>query len=306
MRRPWPALGRSATGKIKEFKRLSIWAWPSGTGTGAFFSFVLSDTVFSLAVHELWLQVIIRVRKYIISRIDTDMWEYFKCLFVLHEIKKIISQLCQMQVNKSFRRIPVCYKDRPLLGWHTFMHYSVEFHPGIIFCFYILLMKFDIYISNNLAMTAFHWRFTPALSSLYVCVWDVNEGKTILGHTVVQIVAGLLLMRTWFDTGPVLVGFVVAEVTIRQFSLTGFRVSPVSIIPPMPHIHSSIYHQRCIMFFSQHFSFPCQYHSTNAPYSFIHLPPTLYNVFLPALQFPLSVSFHQCSILIHSPTTNAV
>ena len=52
------------------------------------------------------------------------------------------------------------------------------------------------------------------------------------------------------------------------------------------------------MFFSQHFSFPCQYHSTSAPYSFIHLPPTLYNVFLPALQFPLSVSFHQCSILI--------
>jgi hypothetical protein len=78
---------------------------------------------------------------------------------------------------------------------------------------------------------------------------------------------------------------------------------------------------------------PCQYHSTNAPYSFIHLPPTLYNVFLPVLQFspvsiippmlhthsfiyhrrcimyfsqyfsfPLSVSFHQCSIHIH-PTT---
>jgi hypothetical protein len=33
---------------------------------------------------------------------------------------------------------------------------------------------------------------------------------------------------------------------------------------------------------------PCQYHSTNVPYSFIHLPPTLYNVFLPVLQFPLS------------------
>ena len=72
-------------------------------------------------------------------------------------------------------------------------------------------------------------------------------------------------------------------------------VSPVSIIPPMLHTHSSIYHPRCIMFFSQHFSFPCQYHSTNAPYSFIHLPPTLYNVFLPALQFPLSVSFQHCS-----------
>ena len=31
--------------------------------------------------------------------------------------------------------------------------------------------------------------------------------------------------------------------------------------------------------------FPCQYHSTIAPYSFIHLPPMLYNVFLPVLQF---------------------
>ena len=66
----------------------------------------------------------------------------------------------------------------------------------------------------------------------------------------------------------------------------------------MLHTHSFIYHRRCIMFFSQYCSFPCQYHSTNAPYSFIHLPPTLYNVFLPVLQFPLSVSFHQCSILI--------
>ena len=72
----------------------------------------------------------------------------------------------------------------------------------------------------------------------------------------------------------------------------------------MLHTHSSIYHQRCTMFFSQHFSFPCQYHSTNAPHSFIHLPPTLYNVFLPALQFPLSVSFHQCSILIHFQQRN--
>jgi hypothetical protein len=63
-------------------------------------------------------------------------------------------------------------------------------------------------------------------------------------------------------------------------------VSPVSIIPPLLHTHSDIYHQRCIMLLSQYFSFPCQYHSTNAPYSFIHLPPTLYNVSLPVLQFP--------------------
>ena len=44
------------------------------------------------------------------------------------------------------------------------------------------------------------------------------------------------------------------------------------------------------MFFFQYFSFPCQYHSTIAPYSFTHLPPTLYNVFLPVLQFsPVSI-----------------
>ena len=72
----------------------------------------------------------------------------------------------------------------------------------------------------------------------------------------------------------------------------------------MLHTHSFIYHRCCIMFFSLYFIFPCQYHSTNAPYSFIHLPPTLYNVFLPALQFPLSVSFHQLSILIHSSFTD--
>ena len=41
--------------------------------------------------------------------------------------------------------------------------------------------------------------------------------------------------------------------------------------------------------------FPCQYHSTNAPYPFIHLPPTLYNVSLPVLQFSLSIPFHQFS-----------
>ena len=44
-------------------------------------------------------------------------------------------------------------------------------------------------------------------------------------------------------------------------------VSPVIVIPPLLHTHPSIYHPRCIMFFSQYFSFPCHYHSTIAPYS---------------------------------------
>ena len=87
---------------------------------------------------------------------------------------------------------------------------------------------------------------------------------------------------------------------------TIIQFSPVSIIPPLLHTHSFIYHTRCIMFFSQYFRFPCQYHSTIAPYPFIYLPPTLYNIFLPVLQFPLSVSFHQCSIPIHPSTTHTV
>ena len=125
--------------------------------------------------------------------------------------------------------------------------------------------------------------------------------------------------------------------TLYNVSLPVLQFYPVSIIPPMLHTHSFIYHPHCIMFYSQYFSFPCQHHSTNAPYSFIHLPPTLYNVSLPVLQFPpvsiippmlhthpfiyhphcimflsqyfsftLSVSFHHCSILIHPSTTHTV
>ena len=51
-------------------------------------------------------------------------------------------------------------------------------------------------------------------------------------------------------------------------------------------------------FFPRTSRFPCQYHSTIAPYSFIHLPPTMYNVFLPALQF--SPVYHSTIVPYHS------
>jgi len=54
------------------------------------------------------------------------------------------------------------------------------------------------------------------------------------------------------------------------------QFSPVSIIPPMLHTHSFTYHPHYIMFLSQYFS------------------------------FHLSVSFHQCSIPIHSTTTHTI
>ena len=61
---------------------------------------------------------------------------------------------------------------------------------------------------------------------------------------------------------------------------------------------------RVSTFFSNYFSFPRQYHSTKATYSFIYHPRCIM-FFSQYFSFPLSVSFHQCSILIHSSTTHA-
>ena len=52
------------------------------------------------------------------------------------------------------------------------------------------------------------------------------------------------------------------------------------------------------MFLSQYFSFLCQYHSTIVPYSSIHLPPTLYNVFLSVFR-PSPVSIIPPILLAH-------
>jgi len=108
--------------------------------------------------------------------------------------------------------------------------------------------------------------------------------------------------------------------------------SPVNNIPlTLQRNNSPTTHSQ--FFFSQHFSFPCQYQSTNAPYTFIYLRAVIYNVslqgiflsvpihkssiriYLPTTQnvkylspsnFPLSVFFHQRSIHIHSHFTQAV
>jgi len=70
--------------------------------------------------------------------------------------------------------------------------------------------------------------------------------------------------------------FIHLQATLYTVFLPLLQFSPVSIIPPMLQNYSSIYHPRCIMFHSQHFT------------------------------FPLSVSFTYCSILIHTSTTYTV
>ena len=90
------------------------------------------------------------------------------------------------------------------------------------------------------------------------------------------LVAGLLCQEPGFEGGPSRLGFEKDKVVLRQVFLSVLQFSPVSIIPPLLHIHSFIYHRHCIMFFSRYFS------------------------------FSLSVSFHHCSILIHPSATHVV
>ena len=77
----------------------------------------------------------------------------------------------------------------------------------------------------------------------------------------------LFTRRPGIDPRPVRLRLVLSNVTLGQLFLPVLQFSPVSIIPPLLHTHSSIYHPHYIIFFSQYFIFPCQYHSTTAPYS---------------------------------------
>jgi len=117
--------------------------------------------------------------------------------------------------------------------------------------------------------------------------------------TLRQFVDGFSRQKPWFILRQVHEGSTVYEVALGFLFLPVIQISPISIIPPLLYTHSFTYHPRCIVFFSQSFSSPYLYHSTIAPKSFIHLPTTLKNAFLPVFQFSLSVSFHHCSILIH-------
>jgi hypothetical protein len=59
---------------------------------------------------------------------------------------------------------------------------------------------------------------------------------------------GLSPQRLGFNLRPVHVGFVMKNVALVQVCLSELRFSPVSIIPPLLHIHVSlVYHRRYII-----------------------------------------------------------
>ena len=76
----------------------------------------------------------------------------------------------------------------------------------------------------------------------------ILEFKRKMPPWVRRLVAGLAPRRTAFDTDLVHADFVVNKVALRQALPRVLRSPPASSIPPMLHTHSSIYHQRYIMF----------------------------------------------------------
>jgi hypothetical protein len=155
-----------------------------------------------------------------------------------------------------------------------------------------------LYVPPGVGATFTNSTFCP--HSVFMCFVWISEQTAIIS---LYSINSLVFIT---ETESVYCAVRTGSLYIIQLHFTSSWFPPVSIIPPLLHTHSFTYHRRCIMFFSQYFSLPSQYHSTIAPYSFIHLPPTLYNVFLPVLQFLMSVSFHQYSVLIHSSNTDAV
>jgi hypothetical protein len=64
------------------------------------------------------------------------------------------------------------------------------------------------------------------------------------------LVDGLLPLGLGLNPTPSLVGFVVEEVVLVQVFMVVLQILPVSVIPPMLHTHSLVYHQCCIIFSS--------------------------------------------------------
>jgi len=140
---------------------------------------------------------------------------------------------------------------------------GVQACNGIDFTFYGAV-GVDLHSQN--ICNKYFTRFSCQEITWYTAVWRWHLSR------LRQLIGRFLPRKLRFELKSL---YVRSDVD-KQVFLRVHQFSPVSIIPPLLHTHSSIYHSRCIMFFSHYFS------------------------------FPLSVSFHHCSILIHPSTTHAV
>jgi len=96
-------------------------------------------------------------------------------------------------------------------------------------------------------------------------------------------VGGKCGTRDWFnvyflsDSKHLAMAQMVSRWPVTMETRVPSQVSPGKICGEWSSIPAGFSPSACIV--------RCQYHSTIAPYSFIHSPPTLYNVTLPVLLF---------------------
>ena len=216
----------------------------------------------------------------------------------------------------------------------SFHHCSIHIHPST---------------THGVLFFSRHSNF-PLSESFHHCSISIHLPPTLYNffHTVLQF-SPVSIIPPWHhmhlppsymflsrhSSLPLSVSFHHSTISIHlpatlYVFIPALQSSPVSIITPLLHTQSSIYHPRCIMFFSQYLRLPRQYHSTIALYTFIHLPPTVYcfsngtplfpcqyhstiapypfifhprciMFFIQYFSFSLSVSLHHSTISIYHP-----
>jgi len=166
----------------------------------------------------------------------------------------------------------------PMIHTHSF-----TYHPHYIM-FLFQYLRFRLSVSFHHCSTPIHSPTTHATycfsSSTFVFACQYHS--TIAPHPFIHL-----------------------PPTLYNISLPVPLFSPVSIIPPLLHTHSFTYHPLYVSLPVLQFSPVSTIPPTLHTHSFTYHPH--YIMFLSQyFRFPLSVPFHQCSILIHSPTTHTI
>ena len=139
-----------------------------------------------------------------------------------------------------------------------------------------------------------------AIISLYSINWLVCITETECVYCAVRTGYLYIMFFSQHSNFPLSVSFhhcsifIHLQPTLYSVFLPVLQFSPVSIIPPLLHTHSFIYHPHCIMFFSQYFRFPL---SVSFHHFFIHTHSFITHVLLISLlMFLVFLPFIPCSV----------